>query len=120
MSSKQDSRLTDRVGDILIHQEVKRSTVQSEIADAIAGTSAIVGGTLNKSTELYGLRVLSELGCTESQLRVLAQDFNTRGQEFAGTLPHPYNHDFPQIDYFDMQNGIGFDRYKADEQKNEQ
>jgi len=113
MNKIQDQLLTDRVDDILKHQEKVGSTSQSEIADAIAGTSAIVGGTLNKSTELYGLRVLAELGCTESQLRTLAQAFNTRNQEFAHTLPHPLNHDFPQIDYFDMKNGIGFDRHKV-------
>ena len=115
MDAIKDSRLTDRVTDILKYQGATKSTVQSEIADAIAGTSAIIGGTLNKGTASYGLRVLSEFGNTELQLRVLAKDFNRRGQEYAKTAPHPYDHDFPRIEDFYMQNGIGFDRYKVDD-----
>ena len=127
MSGVQDSRLLDRTSGILTLEDrigFKTSVIESlasktegraaapillqQIDAAIDGIRGIVGTTLHNGTASYGLKVLSNNGYTEEQLRELAQDYNNRGQEFATTAPHPYQIDPPHIEVFYMKKGIGF------------
>ena len=127
MSAIQDLRLLDQTSKILTLEDridFKTSVIKSlasktegraaaptllqEIDAAINGIRGIVGTTLNKGTASYGLRVLSNNGYTEEQLRGLARDYNNRGQEFATTAPHPYQIDPPHIEVFYMKKGSGF------------
>lgn len=126
MSSMQNPCLLDRTSEILTLEDrigFKTSVIKSlasktegraapillqEIDAAINKILGIVGTTLHNGTASYGLKVLSNNGYTEEQLRELAQDYNNRGQEFATKAPHPYQIDPPHIEVFYMKKGIDF------------